>query len=207
MKTITISILFNLIASSNMIYSQWTFGLQGGVNIGKFEVENLVEGAEVSYKSGLIISGIINYELFNEISLQIEPRYIQKNHEVEIVSDDFISTTYGDYLELPINLIYKLNSSKIAPFLLGGISFGYLLNIDATVKSNNSIIKLDSKNKFSDLDISLGLGAGLKYVMNKRLDVVFDARYSLGITNISPNDYGEINTRGIQLLVGALYKL
>jgi len=204
---IIITIMMVLI-SSLTVNAQFSIGIQGGLNSGRLDADNLVDGAKVSYKNGLTIGGIVNYQITDMFSLQTEPRYIQKGERVEysVGSFDADNKIYFNYMELPIYLITEFDVSEFSPMLIGGVNLGYLLNTDVETNINGEEENFDITDDYNNIDLSIEFGVGLKYKMNNVTNLLLNVRYSHGIYDISKMD-GLVITRGIQLLLGILYKL
>lgn len=192
----------------NSLTAQISIGVQGGLNSAIFKLSNLDPNAKISYNNGIILGSIVNYELNNSFSLQMEPRYIQKGQIGKL--KDFAPLEEAEldfhYLEFPIYLVAELSESQLSPFILGGINLGYLIKAKADIVAYGKEETYDITSDYKKFDFAIDLGAGLKYKLDTNTSLLMNVRYSYGIYNLSNMD-GSVNTRGIQILLGALYKL
>ncbi len=200
---ILISALF-----ANSLTAQISIGIQGGLNSAILNVSNTAPEATFSYNNGFVFGTIINYEINNLFSMQSEPRYIQKGERTQLDLGNIKTDTklYYNYLELPIYFVTEFTKSRFRPFALAGINLGYLLKVQAESIFNGKEENFDLTEDYKKLDVAIDLGVGLKYEATASTSFLLNARYSYGIYDISKNE-GSVNTRGIQLLLGLLYKL
>ena len=191
-----------LITSVN---AQISVGIQGGLNSSIFNIPSSPPSSKMSYKNGLILGPIINYKITDNLSLQFEPRYVLKGYNVKVEN---IWNNYKsfNYLELPffINIEFnELFGTDFQPLLAFGINAGYLLSAINELENHKTY---DMTNDFKKIDITLDSGIGGKYYIESNIDFIINLRYSYGIYNIYKSE-SSINTRGIQLLVGLLFKI
>lgn len=193
---------------TNSLTAQVSIGIQGGLNSAILNLSNKAPEATLSYNSGFVFGTIINYEINKIFSLQSEFRYIQKGERAQLDLGSIKTDTkiYYDYLELPIYFVTEFTESQFRPFALAGINMGYLLKVKAESLYNGKAETFEITDDFKNIDIAIDLGAGLKYELTSSTSLLLNARYSYGIYDISKNE-GSVNTRGIQLLFGLLYKL
>lgn len=192
----------------NSLTAQISIGIQGGLNSAILNLSNKAPEAKLSYNNGFVIGTIINYEINKTFSLQSEPRYIQKGERAQLDLGNIKIDTkiYYDYLELPIYFVTEFTESQFRPFALAGINLGYLLKVKAESIFNGKEETFDITDDYKKLDIAIDLGMGLKYEVTASTCLLLNARYSYGIYDISKME-GSVNTRGIQILLGLLYKL
>ncbi len=204
---IVLLILFSTLFT-NSLTAQISIGIQGGLNSAILNLSNKAPEATLSYNNGFVFGTIINYEINKIFSLQSEPRYIQKGERAQLDLSNFKTDTkiYYDYLELPIYFVTEFTESQFRPFVLAGINMGYLLKVKAESIYNGKEETFEITDDFKKIDIAIELGAGVKYELTASTSLLLNARYSHGIYDISKME-GSVNTRGIQLLLGLLYKL
>lgn len=204
---IVLLILFSTLFA-NSLSAQISIGIQGGLNSAILNLSNKAPEATLSYNNGFVFGTIINYKINKIFSLQSEPRYIQKGERAKLdlgnIKTD--SKIHYNYLELPIYCVTEFTESQLIPFALAGINLGYLLNVKAESIFMGKEGTYDVTDDYKMLDIAVDFGVGLKYKVTVSTSLLLNARYSYGIYDISKSE-GSVNTRGIQLLLGLLYKL
>jgi hypothetical protein len=148
---------------------------------------------------GIVVGGILELK-FSDIFLQIEPRYIQKGQWLVRL----------DYAEIPILLKWYFTETAFSPvFLLGG-SVGILLSAkrefeDGALPEGEHRIT-DLRDLYKSFDASLDLGGGFEYRLSPNMSLLVSGRYSYGVYNLSAGS-DEITSRGIHILIGALFDL
>jgi hypothetical protein len=185
-------------------YSQFKLGLEAGVSSSTFHEPDKSPLADISSISGLTIGGILNYEITNFLSVQIEPRYTEKGETIN--KDTSLSQGFHlGYLELPISVVAGINIKNFYPFLSFGINYGYLVSAvyDDLITNN----EYDIKSIFKKNDLAADFGIGLKYSVDPKSTLMFQTRYSYGIANISNQANSTINTRSLQFIFGFLFNL
>ncbi len=208
LKSKIIFVTFFFASSTNILQAQLSTGAQGGLNSALLVLSNKAPEAVLSYNNGFVLGTIINYKLNDYLSIQFEPRFIQKGGRTRLdlgnIKTD--SKLFYNYLEIPIYVVTELTESRLEPFVLGGLNIGYLLKVKAESIFNGKEETFDLTDDFKKMDIALEVGAGLKYKIDPSASLLINVRYSYGIYNISKTE-GSVNTRGIQFLLGMLFDL
>ena len=204
-KTYSLLILVLIISPFNYLSAQWSVGMQGGISISRYELTDKAPDVDLSNKYGLIVGGLVSYDISNKFYLMSGVRYIQKGGQVRINFPSFITDNklYVNYLEIPVYFNFTPFESDIQPIIYGGPEIGYLLNAKSRGTINGENIEIDYKDHFKKIDIALAIGLGLRYNMRNNLSYLFDINYSYGVKYISE----QIRTRGIYISVGVLYDL
>lgn len=204
-KNYSILILFYIFLFCNYSTAQWSVGIQGGVNISKYELSNKSVEVDVSNKYGIILGGIINYDINNNFYLVSGVRYIQKGGQVKINFPGFLADNkaYFNYLEIPAYFNFSLFESNIKPDIYAGVEFGYLLKAKSEGTVNGEKSEVDYTDDFKKIDVALAIGLGLKYYVGNNISYLLKTNYSYGIKKISE----QISTRGIHISFGILYNL
>lgn len=212
-KTRNVVVIIMILGSVNILFSQWSVGIQGGFNSSKNNVKNRISGANVSYKTGFILGGIVNYRLNKMFSIQAEPRYNVKGEAIQNQLDSINNDhkIHLHFLELPLFVITEYPIEKFSPFLVTGFSIGYLVKANSESRIGFDERKIDIKEDFSEIDFAIEIGVGLKYLVKPSINLITSARYSNGLVDISDFDSvennGSVKTRGLHLLVGVVYNL
>jgi len=96
-------------------------------------------------------------------------------------TEGYINQKMG-YIEIPVELSYKLLSSKFGIEIIGGISTLLLQENEVSVFSNNMKTTLGKANNLSDTHFSTNIGVGFRYEIFKSFDINLDPmfKYQLG---------------------------
>jgi hypothetical protein len=176
-------------------------GVIGGVNLANFGRDITGSTMRFGFMGGLFIEIPVAENLFLTPTLW----YLQKGY-----SDSGFTVTV-DYLELPVNVLWKKpigTSAKLRVF--AGPQVGYLL-IKNQTGTTASTIGSDPGLKAIDFGINGGLGVEMTF---GKLTFLLDARYQYGLANV--NDTGSLTTRdssqaystsGILVNLGAYWPL
>jgi Outer membrane protein beta-barrel domain len=210
--------------------AQVTFGLKAGfsaANISsKFEGDSGIAARKADTKTLPAFHGgvIVDIALDDQLSLQPGLFFSQKGTKTssvktEVMGVTFItsSTTRLNYLELPVNLLYKhqIGSGKLfagfGPYLAYGISGklkvkggGENFSIDQEVK-----VKFKDSQEYSAKEVYIKpFDAGANFTAGYELKMgwLFSLNYSLGLTNTSPYDKEKEKNHYFGVSVGYLFK-
>jgi len=159
------------------------FGLIGGLNVTSADVEIVNEGADVSSRTDFGIGGIIDWDLNQTFSLRLEPKYLQKGlGKTEIDIQPGVEWYFkSSYLELPVFVKAEFGND-IRPYILIGPSFGLLLSSEVIAEISGLTFKGDSKSASENLDVSIVIGGGINYPLDK-FSIFLEGCYSYGFTN------------------------
>ena len=207
MKLIKLSLIALFLLSATFAYSQ--IGVRAGVNIATQEYDpDFTE--DQSSIIGLNFG--LTYELPISPLLTIQPElhFLQKGTKEEFIEQGATieSEIFLNYLELGIMARFDLlefgNDAGlylgVTPHLGYGISGKYKFSgtIGGVSFDEEEDVDFDDDN-INRIDFGVGFGAGVHFG-----NIFIDARYNLGIADISDNDDLTINNRGI--LVGVGYR-
>jgi hypothetical protein len=196
------------------------YSIQGGLNSSSFRGYDSFVETKPSF--AYLFGASFEYKIKEKLSLKVDVNYerkIQKaDNVIEITGSydpnliisgvhDFESTTYYNYIVLPI--FVKYNFSKDNSFYLNGGPFlGFL--IKSGIKSDLVIDGVDSgsventkSNKSLDFGVSMGIGK--QFEINDENKIYLELRDNLGLTNISDVEVynnGSIMTNSLNLIVG-----
>ncbi|RPH95218.1 PorT family protein [candidate division KSB1 bacterium] len=210
MKKYAIAVALTLLMAlfSTSLYAAPALGVKGGLNIAG-ATKDPDGGFSVSRKVGVMIGGSIEMPLTasNKITLRGELLYVSKGWKEE---GDYVwfgtpveyeGTASVDEIDIAPFLVFRFPSGKMTPFLQVGPELGLNLSAKAKAETNGASDTDDIKD-WSGMNLGLNLGAGIAVPAGNG-EVVFDARYNLGLMNCytGDNDY-TVKTNGIQFLVG-----
>jgi hypothetical protein len=214
MKKQVVLVLLALLGTLST-YAQVSFGIKAGYNNSTYSVEN---SDNLKRLSGFHAGGIVDISLADEFSLQPQLLFILKGAKQEAHVDQFGDQNEEaklklNYLELPVNFLYKhqLGAGKL--FVGAGPYLGFGLSGKIKQGEEEADIKFDGK-KLAELDAEddaamhlKRLDAGANFLAGYELKngLLFSVNYSLGLTNIDP-DGGKSKNSYFGISVGYLFK-
>ena len=188
MKNFLLSIVAILMLTAGSVTAQnINIGVKGGLNAFNIHTDN---ASNNDTKIGLHAGLLGHIHLKNQLALQPEIYYSMqgaKNGNTDI--------NLG-YINVPVLFQYMYNNGFR---LQGGPQLGFLIN----AKADNNGSTNDIKDVFNSIDV--GLSAGASYV-NPGTSFGVDARYNLGLTDISESSSTKSTNRGFQVGVFYLFK-
>lgn len=148
------------------------FGVKGGLSNTNFGGD--VEGTDA--KTSFYIGGLVDFSVSEKFHIQPELLYSNEG------ADDDLGVSY---LRLPVMAKYY-------------VAEGFSLQAGPELAFKIGTEEDEVDEAIKSLDFGLGFGAG--YELTNGL--FFDARYNLGLANISEFDGGEIKNTGFQIGLG-----
>ena len=214
MKKVFLLLAFNLVFFS-ITYAQIKWGIGAGPHNTTVIEKNNLQGWDQQYKGNFTPFGSFHAGLFSEINISkntnwaIQPAllYTNKGRKFSKSYDStksFINDTSSinaswkiNYLELPVNIIYRIPLTKKVRFILGGGPYVSLnlnskteyeiLNASGERESfNNKMATGDAVNKYQKLNWGISALAGFDF--NDRL--MLTANYSRSMSDFYTADYG-----------------
>ncbi len=209
MPSMFCSLLILLLSIAQRSFSQLEFavGIKGGVNSSSLnydpELYSGTTGVSTTGGTRLAIGGVVALSPSSVVSLQFEPRYIQKvnkwergNYSEEVELREF---------ELPVLLVLKPFKSQLRPYLLAGPNVGFVLTGRDFLDRPGVRYEQNIRTSLSYFDVSLDLGLGGEYRLSE-FSVTAEARYSHGVSDLDNTISNQrIKSRSIQFLVGFLF--
>lgn len=213
-----------LLAATTVIatvsFSQVRFGVQaignaGSVSASTTGLTNVKKPTQVGFGAGVVA----DFPLQSNLSVRSSLNFLQKKGAIEFTNfgTDKKSTVKStlNYLELPVNLVYKIPMNGKSIYFGAGPSFGY--GISGKMKYNGYEVlegvphpvneSADAFKKEADggadmkrFDISANAIAGVQFDNG----LFVNAGYLMGLTNLQKGDGDKYKNRGIQLTVGFL---
>jgi hypothetical protein len=186
-------------------------GLRAGVNIANVSLDPGLDGGNTkSARMGFLFGGIFEYAINNMIALQAQPAYCQRGYKLE--STEFIPTLTGtiklDYIEVPVLVKLTFGSTEFKPYVFAGPNIAMLLSAKSKVEMGGQSQENDFKDNVKSTDLGLDVGAGVSYWLKADMGLYLDARYSLGLTNLSKDSSeGTAKSGDIKICAGLLFRL
>lgn len=210
-----------LVAAATVIatvsFSQAKFGFQaiGNASTASLKGDNLA-GFKKSTKIGFGGGIVADLPVAKNFSVRPSLNFLQKKSSLVytgVTNQKFTTESELNYLELPVNFVYKVPLQAASVYFGAGPSVGY--GISGKIKSqgvlpgDNEQIN-DSSDPFKEVegetlmkrvDVSANFLAGVEF----NNGIFVNAGYLLGLTNISKNQDGGYKNRGILLTVGFMF--
>ncbi len=195
-KIITLFTLVLLLSIATQSNAQWSWGLKSGLNIASFSYATST-GMTIKSVTGYQVGGVVNYYLQNNMFLEAGIGLSTKGSEVSMGDASTMlidSKIKPQYLEIPINFLYKVDLAEGAylhlfagPYLgfgLGGkVSSAVTLSgMSATTSDNSIIYGSDSTANMKSFDFGLNVGVGAELSR-----FFIRVQYGFGLTNLSPS--------------------
>jgi hypothetical protein len=156
------------------------------------------------------IGGELNLWLTPQFAIAPQVLYVSRVSEFEEPSFDgfsFSNSILTRYLELPIYAKLQLGDEQVRPYIFAGPSIGLLLSATSRTTRNGKDEDMDAKDDFSDTEIGLQGGVGIRVQVDKNTELIADAGYHYGLTDLTEAPVSTLKHRGFRIMTGALFKL
>ncbi len=197
MKTIKFIIaLLASVAFMNQAHAQAqvSLGIKGGLNFAKLDVnQSLANNYE--NRTGYHAGAFMLFKL-TKIGIQPEVIFSRQGSKYQLNSQNLEANF--DYINIPI--LFKLYTVAGINLQIGP-QFGFLSKAQAQQVINGAVTTTDVKSLYKNSDTSIAMGVG----WDLPLGITLDARYNLGIKDISSSSTPQTKNQVIQISVG--YKL
>ena len=160
------------------------FGIKGGLNVYNVHVD---DESEYDSKTGLHVGLLGHVHLSKQWALQ--PELLYSAQGAKFTNSGVETKLKLDYINVPILFQYMFDNGFR---LEAGPQVGFL--VGAKTEAND--VSVDVKDQLKGVDLGLGLGLGYIHVPS---GFGVDARYNLGLSNISEDDDNKSMNRGFQL--------
>jgi hypothetical protein len=183
MKKLFVTILV-CITTYSLSAQHTNFGLKAGYNSSSVQIS---DGADFDSKSGLHIGGLAHIHISEHFAVQPELVFScqggeRPNNKLKL-----------NYINIPVMAQYMIGDGFR---LQTGPQFGFLVSAEQKIGN----IEVDIDDTFNSFDLSWAFGAS--YIFSSGIGI--DARYNLGLNNISDDSDFEAKNRVFQ--VGLFYQ-
>jgi hypothetical protein len=185
------------------------FGVRGGLNLANISEDPKAEGISYNMRTGIAVGGNLEFSLTHtdNITLRGEAMYVMKGTKTEgtLNGVNYKSTLKVDEIVLAPILVFRFPSDGFTPFLQAGPELG--LNVShsysATAEANGqSASSSGDLTDWAGTNFGLILGGGIAVPAGQG-EVLFEARYDLGLSNMYTGSGGGTDkTNGIQIIIG-----
>jgi len=190
--------LVAIVAAANASAQELGFGVKGGITLADLDATGDQDTVPTGFRVGLVIGGFVTWPLAGRLEFQPEVLFTQKGSKSDVLGGT--STQKLDYLDIPLLVSYRIKGSREQSFaVFGGPSIGVRLRARSNAAFGAGSFEEDVSDQVKSTDFA-AVG-GLAYHRGR---LVFDGRYSWGLTDIDKEtgDDIEIRNRGISFLAG-----
>jgi hypothetical protein len=215
------SILVSVITPVMPVHAQNAYvGVIGGLNFADLKIEfadKSMTQYDVRSRTLFGVGGFVGMSVNDYLSFQIEPSFLRKGGTFTRSARPDMRIE-SSHLEFPL-LVKAGIGESIRPYIIGGVSVGFLLKARLEVELAGLPWVGDLKEILKNTEYGVVFGAGIRVPVWKGSTFV-EGRYALGLTNLNkggslnvtsgsfalsgiqtdPRD--EIKTKGMQVMVG-----
>jgi opacity protein-like surface antigen len=173
--------------------AQMRIGLTGGLHFSEAE-QTRFYNARASSSTKYALAGILEYSFSRNLSLLVEPTYLEKGTSAEPLSFGGAAARLSldlSYLEVPLLVKYSVGG-HLRPYVFMGPAVG--INLSSRLRADVRAfglgqleVETSARDIVRDFEYSLQIGGGLSYQVDEIIALFFEARYSYGINNIARN--------------------
>ncbi|MBO7523168.1 MAG: PorT family protein [Bacteroidales bacterium] len=180
-KLLLVCMMCALVLSANA----QRFGIQVGMNLANVNSDGELNDDLLAYQVG----PVADFDITNSFAFNTGVLFSAKGCKS---SNDLFDTKIGiSYVEIPLNLAYKLDLGGMKLYAQAGPYIGYAVANKLTVEAgNNKTVTKNDWEGFKRLDFGVGFGAGAELEHLK-----IGMAYGLGLANMNDNsdDYKSKN--------------
>jgi hypothetical protein len=210
------------------VKAQVKLGVQAGINAAsfkdKFTSGNTTTTTSYKTKVGLTVGAFADISISDVLVFRPGLNFIQKGGKstetrtIFGITTKYQSTRTSNYLELPLNVFYKIAVGSGNVFVGAGPSIGYGLSgkdkskatTGNTTQEQSESIKFDGKNNNTVNDNKSHLKAldfGGNFIAGYQLgnNIFAKLSYTIGFSNINPDDNSSTKNKGFGFTLGYVF--
>jgi len=198
--------------SSLTAYCQKTsFGITGGASLANMHLKSGDISISVDNKIGLTVGVFADVAISENFSFQPALNYVQKGAKTKMTDIDYKSTLTLNYIELPLNFLFKPEMPRLRFFVGGGPSIAYAFSGKEKETENGATNthKYKFGNNPDEHDLkAVDFGANFLTGIETKTGFLFSVNYNLGLSNLAPggSSDGTIKSRYFGFKVGYMLK-
>lgn len=175
----------------------WSLGPEIGANFSKYGHD-----ASGNVKPGFIGGLSLTYSIENTHALTGKLLFAQKGARINGINQSL------NYIEMPLVGRFFFNrEGNFRPNIFIGPSLGILTGAtNVKVGENNPTAINNYRDIYRPLDFGVTGGLGLNFLIARETRLLFDARYTHGLTDITKSS-GYVNNKAISLTAGVSFGL
>jgi hypothetical protein len=163
---------------------QTAIGFNAGATLATYKMKSSDESATSNLKVGFTTGFVIDIPVGKKASFQPEIQFTQKGgiSKEPVEENNNRKTTTFNYLEIPLNMLYKIGSPKSRFYIGGGPSVAFGISGKSKDEVSEYPITFGKSNsgEFKRLDLGLNLLAG--YHFGNGIFISFN--YNFGLNNL-----------------------
>lgn len=193
-----------------VVSAQVKFGVTAGLNVSNETVKYGSFSIEPDWKAGFQAGVFLDCALTSQLSIIPELLFTQRGCKLSDEDEDSgvkaTNTLTLNYLQLPINLAYKLDlgsGQQLFPFvgLYAGYGISGKMKVKAGSYSASGDVEFGSKDdEVKPLDFGLNIGVGYQYS-----SILFKLQYNLGLANLDNEDDCTTKNKNLAISVGFMF--
>jgi len=205
-------VLMAVILTASYAHAQLNFGLRAGFNMTNMNESSDGLSPDLDMLAGFQVGVVADYAVSNNFSIQPAVLFATQGARWEIPAMDIgfqtpaINTTLRlNYIQVPINAIYRVDFGFGGLLLQAGPYLGYALSGKATARmagiSNSEDIEFgNGDEELRRLDFGVGFGAGLQLGAVQAV-----LGYNIGLANLSNANNVTLNNNGLALTLTYIF--
>ena len=205
-----------LIGSAGIYAQTISYGVKAGVNFSTFSAS--IDNITATSKSltGFHVGGVVDFGVSKSFSIQPGILYSTKGGSSNAVDDDSQSVGASaskitfNYLEIPVNFLYRAPVHKGSVFIGGGpyVAFGLsgsapLTDVNGQPANQTEAVHFGSgQDEIHNPDFGINFIGGYQFASNVTLSV----QYGLGLQNLSNETQVRIHNQALGFSLGYFFK-
>lgn len=192
------------------------FGFKVGLNIAGVSGEYRVDSyrVDLSHRGGIRVGGFCSFDIAEGLQLQPEIYYTRKGASYEYCGK-YYTLDYSisgnlqlDYIEIPLLVKYQARIGTLSPFLFTGPYLAFKTSarggMTLAISGFDAVSESGPIEEIKPIDLGMVFGAGVRWPLGE-VDLIFDARYSLGLSNLSDGLNEEMKNDAFSFLAGIAF--
>jgi hypothetical protein len=174
------------------------YGVKGGVTLADLQVDDDGETTPSNLRVGLIVGGFATWHVWSRLEVQPEALFTQKGAKFDQGGGTLIQKF--DYVDVPLLAKFRVTGGAVRYFsVYAGPSLGVRVRAKSRATFGSASLEDDASDALTRTDVAVV--GGLEYHRGR---LVFDGRYSWGLSDVDPeaDDAIEIRNRGISVMAG-----
>lgn len=189
MKKIVFVFLVMILTAAHINAQKTRVGILGGLNFSDLNLDNTrignSLGNDISSITTFSAGAVLEFNLYENLYLQIEPMYTERGGAPKIPIP-FLNLAYNSsYIEFPVLFKAKVGEN-ISPYILGGATFGFLLESAITAEAFGLNMNMNIENITESFNFGIEFGVGIEIPIDQ-ITLFVESRYTVGLKNIIKN--------------------
>ncbi len=152
-----------------------------------YNTNNVIFYAGLGSKNFDNITPTGNATFIEVISDAVAAQMLPFENNLQNTKLGYITQTMG-YIEVPMEMSYKIADNKFGVTLIGGLSTLFLNGNEVRITSNDLRASLGKANNLNELHFSSNIGMGFQYSFWKNFQFNFEPMFKYQINTFSKND-------------------